>query len=97
SSIQRKAPKLPRQRNPRNKERINYNIESLSKKSVFGKAEKEKESAQEVVLYILGLLRQRVAKLEAENTKLKQIIEEIANLRIENTKLKTNYKAKSNY
>ncbi|CAG8713211.1 7977_t:CDS:2, partial [Racocetra persica] len=30
----------------------------------------------------------RVAKLEAENTKLKQIIEEIANLRIENTKLK---------
>ncbi|CAG8465645.1 14585_t:CDS:2 [Cetraspora pellucida] len=77
------APKLPRQRNPRNKERINYNIESLSKKSVsinsinnkrndsyinkfyfiyrlyhyhplqvFGKAEKEKESAQEVVLYI---------------------------------------------
>ncbi|CAG8726895.1 14012_t:CDS:2 [Racocetra persica] len=35
----------------------------------------------------LELLR-RVAKLEAENTKLKQIIEEIANLRIENTKLK---------
>ncbi|RIB00593.1 hypothetical protein C2G38_2129620 [Gigaspora rosea] len=36
----------------------------------------------------LELLKQRVAKLEAENTKLKQIIEEIANLRIENTKLK---------
>ncbi|CAG8804068.1 18070_t:CDS:2, partial [Dentiscutata erythropus] len=52
SSIQRKAPKLPWQRNPRNKERINYNIESLLKKSIFGKAEKEKESAQEVVLYI---------------------------------------------
>ncbi|CAG8775083.1 20091_t:CDS:2, partial [Racocetra fulgida] len=30
----------------------------------------------------------RVAKLEVENTKLKQIIEEIANLRIENRKLK---------
>ncbi|CAG8726887.1 14011_t:CDS:2, partial [Racocetra persica] len=52
SSIQREAPKLPRQCNPRNKERINYNIESLSKKSVFKKAEKEEESAQEVVLYI---------------------------------------------
>ncbi|CAG8846691.1 19202_t:CDS:2, partial [Gigaspora margarita] len=36
----------------------------------------------------LESLRQRVAKLEVENTKLKQIIEEIANLRIENTKLK---------
>ncbi|CAG8565267.1 5617_t:CDS:1 [Paraglomus brasilianum] len=36
----------------------------------------------------LELLKQRVTKLEAENTKLKQIIEEIANLRIENTKLK---------
>src|SRR6185312_858703 len=36
----------------------------------------------------LELLRQRVAKLEVENTKLKQIIEEIANLRIENRKLK---------
>src|SRR4051812_45094160 len=36
----------------------------------------------------LELLRQRVTKLEAENTKLKQIIEEIANLRIENTRLK---------
>src|SRR5688572_15074205 len=36
----------------------------------------------------LDLLRQRVSILEAENTKLKQIIEEIANLRIENTKLK---------
>ncbi|RHZ67016.1 hypothetical protein Glove_303g157 [Diversispora epigaea] len=32
------------------------------------------------------LLKQRVTTLEAENTKLKQIIEEIANLRIENTK-----------
>ncbi|CAG8594371.1 16518_t:CDS:2 [Cetraspora pellucida] len=58
SSIQRKAPKLPRKRNPRNKERINYNIESLSKKSyhplqVFEKAEKEKVSAQEVVPYIV--------------------------------------------
>ncbi|CAG8617302.1 4870_t:CDS:2, partial [Racocetra fulgida] len=36
----------------------------------------------------LELLRQRVTKLETENTKLKQIIEEIANLRIENTRLK---------
>ncbi|CAG8756536.1 2395_t:CDS:2, partial [Dentiscutata heterogama] len=33
-SIQREAPKLPQKRNPRNKERINYNLESLSKKSV---------------------------------------------------------------
>ncbi|CAG8620950.1 8679_t:CDS:1 [Paraglomus occultum] len=36
----------------------------------------------------LELLKQRVTTLEAENTKLKQIIEEIANLRIENTKVK---------
>ena len=36
----------------------------------------------------LDLLRQRVTSLETENTRLKQIIEEIANLRIENTKLK---------
>ncbi|CAH1768891.1 10109_t:CDS:2, partial [Entrophospora sp. SA101] len=36
----------------------------------------------------LELLRQRVTKLEAENTRLKQIIEEIANLRIENIRLK---------
>ena len=36
----------------------------------------------------LELLRQQIIKLEAENTKLKQIIEEIANLRIENTRLK---------
>nr|CAG8643813.1 15254_t:CDS:2 [Entrophospora candida] len=35
----------------------------------------------------LELLRQRVTKLEAENTGLKQIIGEIANLRIENTRL----------
>ncbi|CAG8731201.1 16991_t:CDS:1, partial [Racocetra persica] len=36
----------------------------------------------------LELLRQRVTKLETENTQLKRIIEEIANLRIENTRLK---------
>ena len=34
------------------------------------------------------LLRQRITRLEADNTRLKRIIEEIANLRIENTKLK---------
>ncbi|CAH1769759.1 6201_t:CDS:1, partial [Entrophospora sp. SA101] len=36
----------------------------------------------------LDLLRQRVTSLKTENTRLRQIIEEIANLRIENTRLK---------
>ncbi|CAG8548399.1 13054_t:CDS:2, partial [Dentiscutata heterogama] len=78
SSIQRKAPKLPRQRNPRNKERINYNIESLSKKSVFGKAEKEKESAQEVVLYIA--LRANGEYNERRDVKIKKLEQKNAEL-----------------